>query len=256
MTAPVEIKINGKRLMKALHAAPEELYKALKTAADHPKDGIGARYFGFHAARRLRGQTGIRGTSKEYPPPSKAAGFTSKRVRRVSTEGTTLDLLKMKITLATPLAIQHEVGELIRRRGNVWMSVPMSGGPAVDKMGRKTAKGREMLRMMRHHRQAAEGGFRLWKQTKRGSQQIKGLFVVRHKHGDKRFLAQVGPKTGKRRLVYWFHLERSAQLKPRLDFRKLWSDYRPAAIKRLNGAITAALQEARKKARSAIGAVS
>lgn len=248
MTAPVEIKINGKRLMKALHAAPEELLKALRDAGHD----IGKRYMGFHAARRLRGTDeggkGVRGTRR---------GLLSPRVRQVSTEGTTLDSLKLRIRMASPIAIQHEVGALLKPKANQWMAIPMSRrsktiGKATDAMGRKTAAARQLLKDMPHIANAYAAGFTL---RRKSGRRLKGLFTVRHKATGQSFLAlQVGAAKD-RKLAYWFHLKKSAQLKPRLDFTPLFfqNEYYPKAIKRFNSAVSFALKAAREKARAAAG---
>ena len=251
MSKAMEIKIDGRKLMRMLKATPAEMYKALRTAAGDPKNGIGARYFGFHAARELTGTGGnIYGTNQAYPAPSKAVGFRHKSVRRVITEGTTLDTLHMRLVFANPLAMKHEVGGTIR--SNTWMAVPMSRrsrSNVKDKVttdkGRKTAAARQLLRDMPHMSNAAAAGFRLHSAAGR---EMKGLFVVRHKSSGKSFLARVSGRGKTRKLNYWFHLERSVQLKPKLDFRKLWASYIPTGMKRLHGAIAAALRESKKKA--------
>ena len=255
MSGALEIKINGKRLMKALNAAPAELLAQLKIAG---RD-MGERFMGYHASQRLRGMQGTKGVRGSM----KRGGFLVAlgkpgSIRRV--EGlheTTLDALKLKIRLASPIAVQHEVGQLLQSKQHRWMTVPMSKGPAVDKMGRKTAAGIQMRKDLPHIANAYAAGFQLRKRRKNGKSGgvLKGLFVVRHKASGKAFLARVVTKNGERRLVYWYHFIKSAQLKPRLDFVKLWNvDYRAKAIKRFNSAVGFALKAAREKAKAAGGA--
>lgn len=240
----IEVKVNSKALLKALNACPDELYKALKVAGYD----IGKRYLGYHRVRRMRGPAdGNRGV---YGPVIAKHFF-------VDTSGTELNTLRMAVGSKSRVVLEHELGAILKPRSRVHMAIPY-GFTRPTKAWR--TKARALLRRGRHQARAAKAGFTLYEKGRKQT----GLIPITNKAG-KIFL--VTPRAAAKKsarqakgagyslvqrardkFVVWFHLVKTAHLKPRLDFRALWKPYRlSTGMKRFNAAVKGAIAAARRK---------
>jgi hypothetical protein len=277
------VTINSAKIMQMMQASPAEFFSAFKQAAND----IGRRYKGYHSARRLRGigaetaGKGVRGTRQ---------GFLT-RAARYMVAGTNCDNLTMTIKWINPIAVMHEVGALMTPRKAQFMTIPMAQavdkwGRKTAKAKALFQKSRDIWRAYQFgadlygHKGPSKSG-----KTPKPKQQT-GLFPIRRKSDGKVFLvtsnrvradrskslrkishkklnrwnstwAKEGTATGefarfREKLTFWFHLAKSAQLKPRLDFemgRGIWERYyNEVATKRFISAVKGAISAARKKA--------
>jgi hypothetical protein len=272
----MEVKVDSKRLLKALEACPDELFKALKVAGAD----IGKRYFGYHAARRMMG-----GAKRDKSKGVNAtrAGLLAEKRRMVDLSGSTLDALRMLIKFKSPIAVIHEFGRVITPKKSVYMTLPMPAAKGSDT--RVTKKARALITRSKSvlAQLSTTGG-------KAGASSGKGkvLFPIRRRDGkiflvtssrlnakksksslDQKIRRKVafgsrfvhgieGQKLdphGVDKFTFWFHLVKSAVFKPRLDFtgnQEVWQEYyKTTGLKRFNQAVKYALAAARQKARGA-----
>ena len=232
MAAPLEIQIDSKRLQKILAASPKELYKALKSAA---RD-IGRRFLSHHRAKRMSGPLGQRVLATKK-------GLKSHFKYDVS--GTTLNSLKVEMGTRSRVAIEHEKGRKLRAKGTAYMTIPMPAAKTAK--GRTTKRAKKLLMNAKHVHQAPQAGFGL---RHKGRRVKDKLFLIRARDGRKYLAtAKTGAKSkGKQLITLWFHLKKSAQLRPLLDFEGLWETWRKKqGRRRWNGAVRGALKAARRK---------
>ena len=202
------VQINSRRLEKALRTVPKALYKRLREAG---RTRVGPRYLAFHRAKRLSGMKaggGVKGTKR---------GLKSQFAVKMS--GATINTLTLKMYTRSYIAKEHEEGRRIFAKKGKYLVIPMDG--AKSKSGKVTKVARRLLK-------------------------ARKLFLIRRKD-NKAFLARYQRGKGKKRLVFMFHLVGRAQLKPRLQFRQLWPQYRSRMIREYNRAVGQALKSATGK---------
>jgi len=207
------VKIDTRKLERALKVAPGIMAERLKKAADR----VGARYRGHHRRQRIisgsrpieAGKVRARSGGKNKISFKKAFGWAVK--------GNRLDNLRLDMTAKGFVAVRQEFGGVVRPRRGKYITVPMP--EAKDVHGFIKKKSRDYLRSGR-------------------------LIVIRS--GKKRFLAL--PQKGKPpRLL--FHLVRSVKLSPRLHYRGRtgeWKAYKPKAMRDFQYAVRAAIRAALK----------
>src|SRR5262245_34306084 len=122
--AQVELKVDTKKLEKALAAAPGELDHAMVAVANQ----VGKRYLGYHAARRLRGPPGVRGTR------ARGGGFLLRGPKapfRYVIQGNQLANIVLEVAAKSPIAVVHELGKEIvaRSGGSMVVPLPQNGKP-------------------------------------------------------------------------------------------------------------------------------
>ncbi len=229
MADGLNIKINTKRLEKALKTSPEELNRVMPGVAFD----IGKRFRGTFRAKRLRGPPGVRGTRQ---------GLLKDSAFNIDVSGSNFSQLRLKVSSRSPIAFLHEKGGITPGKKGGSLAVPFS---SLSKAERKSA--RQLLRQSSRVLQARSAGFDLV--TNKGSK-LKSLelFVTKGKGGTALLVQRVG-----KRLRVLFHLQRRVRNRPLLGFFDTWNENRPQAIKLFNRGIGFALAAARKKAGAASG---
>jgi hypothetical protein len=225
-----EITVNARKAENLIDFIPDELDKRFPAIVERAL----IRYRGFHRVRRLKG------------PPPVIVGTRKGLLGAfgVYVTGTTVATTVGKISTKSYVAIEHEEGRRLRAREGKSLAIPFS---SFSKVERKAA--RRLLDKSRKTVLGIRGGKRI-----RRSRLLKLLFVIRNRAG-KAFLAQRledPPKAfGSKRVRILFHLQREAQLKPRLDFISVFkNDFRPQLSKEIGGGVKAAVNAAARKARA------
>jgi len=156
--------------------------------------------------------------------------------------GTTLNDLRTTLGTRSRVAIEHEKGGAIYPHGRKYMTVPMPA--AQNRFGGNSKAAKRLLAQSKAqmgYQSATSGGFGFNAKLGRAR---SPLFVIRV--GGRSFLAQrvrsgerqkyqpgaygqVRRKTSREsfrtKLKFWFHLQRSTRLRPRLEFLSLWDGW-------------------------------
>jgi len=191
---------------KRLERAFQLAPKVLRERLYKAAGRVGSRYLGYHRARRLKSPSG------GIPEKGVRARARFKANFKKEVSGNTLDSLKLRIYAKGEVARRQEFGGAVRAKSGKYLVVPM---PAA-----KNAKGFV---------------------KKKAYDYLRSGRLIPIKRGKKTFLAL---KRAKNQLQFFFHLERTVRLKPRLGFlryRGEWGAFKPKGMRDFQYGVRAAI---------------